>query len=408
MSAIETVRVQIPVIRVTNPFNPREFVREELTWSPAKTLLDYFPTPSVQAVVSINGKIVKPEDYATTYLDSTDNLVVCPVPTGGGDGGKTVLRIVAMIAVSYFTVGMGASAAAGMGLTGGAATFAGAAMQVGITMAGSMLVNSLLAPPAATKDDTETSSSYGIDGAKNTSIEGIAVPVCYGEFRMGGNVLSLYVDNVSDDNQVLYMLIAAGEGSVSSLSDVYVNDTPVSNFNDVEVQTRLGLPNQLPIPWFTDTVTAHSKGHKLTEDWYYATTTVAVDKFRLDFMAPALAKINSKTGKAEAWSVDLDLEYRPVGGTTWLDMPTESVTDSWQTVTASYVAPVGTYNASYDAATKVATYYSSQSGFDNPVYVSNPALTWFYANGSVITDPEHLMYLATAPVTYQQETNYGN
>jgi predicted phage tail protein len=380
--------VMIPVIRITNPFNPREFVKEELTWKASKPLLDYFPAPSVQVVVSINGKIVPTEQYALTYLDKTDNLVVCPVPTGGGDS-KSVLSMVAMIAVVAFAP-MAAGALTGtMGVSLGA--FGTSMVVAGVTMAGSLLVNSLFAPPKASKDTSlaAATSSYGIDGAKNTSVEGLPVPVCYGNFRMGGNIIGLYVENGADDNQILYMLISAGEGQVASISDVEINDTSISDFNDVEVQTRLGLPNQLAIPWFNDTVVAVNKNQQLTQDWYVTQTSAPVDKLRIDFVAPqGIAVISTSTGAVENHAVGLEVQYRAANSSgSWTPIAGLDEITSWTQAYGTYAGPAG---STFDRATSRA-YVRESNG--NVTYIETPVFAWTTLGGSAITDQGQIDYL---------------
>lgn len=388
------VAIQIPVIRILNPFDPREFVHDSLTWSPAKTLDQYLPGPQTEAVVSINGKIVPRERFGRTYLDSTDNLVICPIPTGGGGGdGKNVLAIVAMIAVSVFAPGVGLAIAGSLGgSVAGISLAAGSVglsvLTAGVVMAGSLLVSALFAPAKPSESAAATEMpSYGIDGAKNTSVEGICVPVGYGKFRQGGNILGLHIDNDRDDNQILYMLISAGEGKVASISDIEINDTPLENFKDVEFQTRLGAANQLPIPWFNDTIVAQNKNQKLTTDWFYSTTTTAVDKLRLDFVAPqGLATIDLKSGAVGSASVDMEIEYRTVGGT-WGSLPATSEINSWTDVHGVYAGPVG---SQYDPKTGRA--WTSTGGVI--AYIANPVFNWFNTQAQQITDPVQLEYLA--------------
>lgn len=330
----------IPVIRILNPFNPREQERTELTWRAKKTMADYFPVvENDPVVVSVSGRIVQREHFAVTYLDKTDNVVVCPVPAGGG-GGKQILAIAAMIAVAVVAPEIAAYMTGEWGVLAGANT---ALVTAGITLAGSMLVNTIFAPPRPTSTTGDTKSSYGIDGAKNTSVEGIPVPVCYGKFRTAGNILGMYTTNDADDNQTLYMLISAGEGPVGSITDIEINENPLSDYHDVEVQTRMGLANQTMIPWFGDSITPVSKGQALTTDWYYTSTTAAVDKLRLDFTAPSgLCEIDTKSGATKSHTVDLEVEYRKVGDATWSSMPLVTDIASWNTVTYN--------NGSWDGA----------------------------------------------------------
>lgn len=322
---------EIQVIRLLNPFNPHERAYETLEWVSGKSLAEYFP-PAVAApvVVSINGRIVQPEEFAETFLSPDDNLVICPIPTKGG--GKNIFRTVALIALSVAAPGIGnAIAASTMGVAG--TTFlAGTSMTMGslfgmaINMAGGMLINSVFATsptkPAGSNfatQDLNSSRSYGIDGAKNASAEGIPVPVCYGTFRMAGNVIGLHVDNVGD-TQFLYMLLNAGEGPVAAIDGIEINDAPISSFRNAQYQVRLGGSTQEPIDWFNKVKTPVSQGIALTTNWTAEyTTSTAVDELRLDFVAPTgLVSVSTDDGTSSAVSIQVDAEYRKqTGPGTW-------------------------------------------------------------------------------------------
>jgi len=327
-------RHMIPVIRVTNPFDPRQFVREELAWSPTKTLAEYFPLSPTSLVISVNGKIIPKERQAVTYLDKTDNVVACPVPAGGDDDGKGILSMVAMIAVAVFAPYAAGSIASTMGVS---STIGVGLIKAGVIMAGSLLVHSIFAP--SKKSDTKDSQTYGIDGAKNTALEGIPVPLCYGRFRMAGNIVGLYIEN-DGDTQHAYMLINAGEGPIASISDIEINDNPLSDYKDVEIETRLGTANQTPIPWFADTVVPNNLNLKLTTDWIHYTTAGSVDKVRIDIVAPmGLASIDKKKGGTRERHVDLEMEYRAAGSNaTWAPIPKVSEVINSRTVRVLGVA----------------------------------------------------------------------
>jgi predicted phage tail protein len=313
---------QIHIVRLTNPFDPREHTRETLAWEPGKTLADYCTNHilALEHVFSVNGRIVEAGELANVPVSPDDYIVACPIPQGGG-GNKSIFRIVALIAVSMVAP-YAAAALNGVGglATGtvGALTGIGTAISAGVSLAGSMLINALLPPAkpkagAAGSTSLDSSPTYGIDGAKNTSAEGVVVPVAYGTFRMGGNIISNYIVN-EGNTQILYMLINAGEGPISGISEIELNDQPLSSFSDYEVQYRLGEHDQELINWFDDTIDPHSVNLTLTTSWTTYTTSGEVDKFRIDVVAPGgLFTIDPATGVTSAASVALEIEYRVAG-----------------------------------------------------------------------------------------------
>lgn len=319
----------IEVIRIVNPFNPRERVNEKLDWAPNKTVAEYFPVYQADLVVSINGKIIPAEEHALTRLAPGDNLVICPVPAGGGGGGKGIFRLVAMIAVSMVAPQLATSLYTSMGGTfvaANAMTVIGA-MTVGITVAGAMLVNALLPPPkpasaggAATQ---EMSSSYGIDGAKNTSVEGAIVPVIYGTFRTGGNMINAYVENTGD-TQMLYVRFVLSEGEVASISGFQINDQPLDQFNGgtsgIVIDTRRGTSDQAVMDWFADTIRPNSLNSELATAWTTYTTD-DIDQFRVDIACPqGLFAVDTGSGATVSRSVTLEIEYSVHDAGSWVSL----------------------------------------------------------------------------------------
>lgn len=359
----------IPVIRVLNPFDPRQRVKESLTWGPNKTLVDYFPPVMVEHIVSVNGKVVPPEQWGNTYLAPTDNLVVCPV-LEGGDGGKGILRVVGMIVVAVaaaYTGGAAAGAYAsafGVSATSTSAMIAGALASTAVMVGGSMLINSLLpAPQAASANGSSSNSSpsYGIDGAKNTSQEGLPVPVCYGTFRMAGNIIDMYVENGAVDpngysTQILHMLIAAGEGPIAGISDILFDNNEASLYQGVNTWTTLGTPDQTPLPGFSANISPFSFGEDLTPNWVYYTTSEPIDAFRVDFVAPnGLYQVDPNSGAESPVTVQLQVQYAPLGTQNWQDIQTNSSITWQKTLYANLSEDLGGWQ--YDAVTQVASYY---------------------------------------------------
>jgi predicted phage tail protein len=318
---------------VTNPFEPLMNIRTETwKWYRGRTLIDYLPIGmSDEYVVSKNGRIIVSEEFSKTYLDPDDFVVLCPVVRGGGGGGgKMILRAIAMVVIavaSVYTGGAAASAytglAAGSAAAAASTTFAvvSAVTAAAVMVAGSLLVNALLPMPTASASlntGMTSSSSYGADGAKNTSTEGLPVPVNYGEFQLAGNVIGLYTDvNGSDANsQILYMLINAGEGPIASIGNIKINDQPIADYAEVEHQERLGYPTQGVIDWFSQNITPISESLHITgSDYVTLTTSDVVDQFRLDFNCPTgLFSVDKTTGNLTQNTIVLLIDYRMVGG----------------------------------------------------------------------------------------------
>lgn len=313
---------QLTVIRIESPLNPQNHTRESMVFTPGQSITDLFPPligSNLPWAITRNGRVVDPEERAHVFPEDGDFITVSPVPLGGDDDGKSIIRIVAIIAVMYFSQGtmgwgeMMANSAYGAGLSG--STWASI-----FTVAGTMVVNAML-PPAKPGRAEKESPSYGIDGPKNTSAEGVVVPICYGQFRMGGNIIGNYVVN-DGDTQILYMLVNAGEGPVASLTSPEINDQPIDNYEDWEVLSppRLGTSDQPSVDWFASSVTPVNLGGvgEFTTAWKTFTVgtpgTDEFDRMRLDLVAPyGLCEVGSDSGKTFPRTVTVEIEYRLAG-----------------------------------------------------------------------------------------------
>lgn len=322
---------------VYNPLDLEQRSVGTIAWFREKTLIDYLDglPDHVEWGVAVNGVAIPSDEWAETRLKINDHLVVVPIPEGGGGGGKPVLRLVAMIAVAVLAAQTGGAAAAAMGFVTetGALTTAGmvvSAVAGGvITAVGGMLVNALIPTPkskAPEQGDFSTESpSYGIDGAKNTAVEDVVVPIVYGEFRVGGNVTAIQTENV-DDAQFLKMMSVVSEGPVEYIGNFEINDQPAGNYQGVETVTRNGGSNQEFCDWFASTTRQINKGITLTHDvWATHVTEGEIDQLRVDLVFPQGLGYVKDDGGLEGRGVRVDVEYRLVGTETWNGMYPSSV-----------------------------------------------------------------------------------
>ena len=337
----------ITVVRLKNPFNVKNFDKDLVVWESNKTVVDYLPPlgvveldkePEITFVVSINGKVVKEEDYSVTYLNAEDSIIICPVP---GKGGKSIFKLIALIAVAIIAPQIGGMIASSMGVEGGIyalgnAVTVGELIGTAVAFVGKALVSAMFAPSQAAPPSAslDSSPSYGVDGPKNVSGEGVVVPVVYGQFRCAGNLVNAYVENATVDKietQYVYMQYCVSEGPISGISDLKFNDQVYSNFKDVTYEVRNGLASQPVVGWFNDTFAPRTISQKMTNSWSMFTTLDAVDKLRFDVVFPnGLFTINTTSGSTENRTTELQIQYRLQGSATWIGMGDSTVVDHYE------------------------------------------------------------------------------
>lgn len=307
---------KIHFLYIANPLTPSESRNEVVRdFDSSKTLADYLGPLEGEWAVSVSGRLVHKSEWADTYLNQRDCVVVAPILMGGGGGAKNILRLVALVALTYFTMGAGGAAWMGqVGITGGMAFATGAALMIG----GTMLINHLMPVPQpkmpSVGDGFSSSPTYGVDGPKNLSSKGIPVPVVYGETWFAGNFIQAHTVNEGND-QYLMLLLNAGEGPIESISDIYVNDQPLANFHGVDVFTRLGEEDQSVIPYFSDVIRPFNRSAVLTTGgWVTHTLSGPVDRVRIDMVLPkGLSYLDNKKG-VMATNTGFFAEIREVGG----------------------------------------------------------------------------------------------
>lgn len=281
-----------------DPFVPETVETHELQWRKGATVAAYLDglPPEAEWMVFVNGREIDLVTEGETVLDREDQLGLILVPQGGDGGIKSVLRIVlqaAAIALA-FVPGIGWAAAL--------------AINIGIG-----LVNAFLLTPKPPKQNGgDSDRSYGIDGAKNSATEGIPYPVVYGEFRTAGNFSDCYTVNVGD-TQYLYIRAILNDGEIAGVSDIEINEQPISSFTDVQTRIALGRLDQDVNDWFTDSIVQVNKSVKIGTAWSEHITTSAVDKIRWDIVfSNGLVNIDSKKGTYKSRSVTFAMEVQQI------------------------------------------------------------------------------------------------
>lgn len=402
----DTKRHLVNIVAVNNPLDmtDREFFYGELS-APKAPISEIFPDTQDYSniVVAVNGIVVKKEDFGSFNVIEGDCISVVPVARGGGGGrNKGILRIIAFIALAAVAGPLAGFIGNAMG---GVGTIGLGLIKAGIMVAGGLLINALLPIKPVMPQQGDTSTTYGIDGPKNTGRTGVPVPAIYGNTVHSGNRIGLHVENAGN-TQFLYMLFAVAEGPIMGISNIKVNGQPIENYADFNIEIRTGTTNQSVIPWFNSTIVPHSLGSILSSStWIGYTTFEPVDRLRLDFVFPyGLFRLDGD-GNAGAIAVDIIAEYRPVGSAEpWIPLTNTHYVKTWKTVYVYYEhGEEVRYNALKSPSHEIKdSYYDPRS--EHIVYVSDPNIDITYDTvpdrfDSDQTDPQNIA-LKEGLITY--------
>lgn len=260
------------------------------------------------------------------------------------DGGT--LRSVALVAVTVAAAAVTGGAAAGLfgagTLTAGSvgATVAG----VGVSILGSLAVNALI--PPQTPDlggSSQADRGNTITGGRNQARKYQPLPRTYGRVRWYPPLAANYYTEAAGSDQYLRMLVCLGYGPLeidgaevgvgrSKLTSVgsgviSIGETDISEYDGVSYE--IGRPDQMTLysrdveeirpavnlavqstsgeeAWFSDNVSATR------------TTEPNTDEISVDLTFPQGLQTSGKDGNEQTARVEVEIDYRPVGGT-WVN-----------------------------------------------------------------------------------------
>jgi predicted phage tail protein len=269
-----------------NPFKPEEhrvfqiaaldnesveaiLYRADITFNPSRTFTNDEDSDQIirDYKCSLNGSRIPDEELRSTPVQPGDEIVLFPRAAGG-----KVWEMVSMLALTVLCAaitagagGIGFLAFLGPYLTTGMA----AAISAGVGMVGSLLISWAFSP--GQQSSPAWSASYDPTGPKGLAQPGVPVPKGYGKMGWCGNVISSYV---SFDGKDAYIncLVCYGWGQAVSISNVLINQQPISVFSNCSYQVRLGTNNQTSIDGFDRTV----NGYPVEQDLLVANGPIVV------------------------------------------------------------------------------------------------------------------------------------
>lgn len=278
-------------------------------------------------IVSVDRAVI-PRDWLDRVRPKPGTLITVRAAVADGDGSQ-VVAVVAMIALTiaapYLAGAMYGLATSGMALTAAQASVwaansvIGMAMTTGITVAGSMLISALTPKPkidlgramSAAKD----SPTYSLAGGSNQARPYEPLALTLGTHRVYFDLASRpYTVNVGDDQylyQVFHVGLHGGQGPLR-VADLRIGDTPLSDYSGVVTQyTEDAMPTLMP--YNVDT----TAGAAVSVAGGPVTRTTSIDTTRIELDLQLILFYTADTGLIGR-SVDVRLEYRAVGASTWL------------------------------------------------------------------------------------------
>lgn len=304
----------IEIVEIKNPFEPNKKERKKVECTNG-TLYSYLDPTDKD--VYLNGILVL--DPVNCFPQDGNQIVVTPHI---GKSLKGILGMVAMLALAVY-----APVLAAKWLPAAASKLAIGLMTGAITMVGGKLINSMLRlNQIGSTPENSQSTSYGWSLPSVQTYEGGVIAETYGECIPTPQLLMCHVETTNTDDQdknvqYLNLLYCGGWGPVDSISNIRIGTTPIENFTDVQIETRLGENNQEPISFFPTTVLDQSIGLECAENkpLIRTTDTKKAKKLEVTVEFPnGLYKVND-SGDYDKNTAEFQIMYRKTGTTEWKD-----------------------------------------------------------------------------------------
>lgn len=248
-----------------------------------------------------------------------------------GAAKKQALYIVAMIALTYFTfgigtaaVGAGGAAAAGAGYV--AATY-GALAAAAVFIGGSILINKVLGPkPASAGGQADQNTVFSIGASRNQPRQHQPFALTFGTVKFAPDILSLPYTWYEGDDQYLGMVLTPGIG-VHSVEALTNGDAPLSAFQGVQVYHAgfPGMPEQV-IPLYSDANTI--QGGELSKERTWVQRATPPRTVRIQINLEYILGDQTSKGKPYTNVETVEAQYRVTGATNWMPLVSRNFANS--------------------------------------------------------------------------------
>lgn len=340
-----------------------EFWPEGLTVSEIVSRMPGLPE-NFQAIgiVTVNGTPVPVEmwPFVRPKAHSPERPVGITLQTrvqggGGGGGGKQVFKLVAALALTVITAGIAGGAASPLLGAGFAAGTVGASLlAAGVSIVGSLILNSLSSTPARAQSSQSATADSGGSSVDAASVNGnvlqpnAAVPRVIGTRRIFPPFLFEPVAEYIGQDEFIYAtygLAGAHQFSDFRLGNASVN--PAELDGDVVIQVNDGTPGQtndfdFPTRYGrTFPLNVEMSVHGTNPDnlvqtepplpvWHGTCTAENADEAWLHMLSQGMVRQNPDTGVLQPIRIPFRIRLRRRGNSTWRYLPEFHYLDATQ------------------------------------------------------------------------------
>lgn len=254
-------------------------------------------------VLRLNDVVIARQAWAQTYPRSGDLITLRATVNGGGGGSnplRTILSIAVLIIAPEFAPLLPMPIAIGEAL---------------LSVAGLMLVNQIApmpSPKTGALQAPESSPTYAVTGGSNRARPYQPLPLLIGTHRILPDLGAQAYTEFHGADQVLFQVFNFGLADIS-LEDIRIGDTPISEYQGVQIEES-GPDGRLTLfPGNVDT----APGAALTAQSGWVVRTGSLDATALAVELTGNLFYAGDRG-IEARSVEILMQYRRVGDATWL------------------------------------------------------------------------------------------
>ncbi|MFD2756395.1 host specificity factor TipJ family phage tail protein [Comamonas terrae] len=283
---------------------------------PGETLAAFLArhVPGIESggwTVMIGGAVVPQAMWARTYPKHGQLIACRALPR------RSALQLVAIAALTYFSGGIASSlygAAGGTYVSAAAGTWI-SAIQTGVFVAGSMLINKVLGPKVTAPQALSQKQIWSLSDQRNAPRPYEPFPVLWGEMRVTPDLASKPYGWYEGEYQYLSTILLGGI-NVHEAFDLAIGDTPIGSYSDVALYFN-GFPGMASqdVPLYSNVDSIPGGEFVNGGDWITRTGSAGAGALQLDIEGQ-LYDVDGK-GNIGPNSVDLTIEHRLVGSSAW-------------------------------------------------------------------------------------------